>query len=528
MAFGRKRKLSPKEFQQKVDEILALQKSIVKPSPDDSEEAKEKRRERGRTDIEWFAKYYLGHYFTLDFDEFQIELHEMCRTGDKTLNVAGVPRKHGKSSIVTLLEPIHQNLYLISRFTLIIGGSKELAEPFLIFIKIEFEENERIKQDFGNCITDGHWTNDEIWIKNQSCIRAVGIRQNFRGLRFRQFRPDFIIGDDIDEDEHVNNIKYCRKIFGKLLRAGFPSLADHGTMIVIGTLLNKKAVLALLIDHCREKAKELMERFGKSYIKVIVYSAIQNGVPLWKKAYTLEDLERIRIQVGESVWASEYMNEPLDDSKFRPEWYQYFGDEIILLRKRYWTYYSGSDPSARDTEKHDYKSHVVIAHDRETKKIHVVEAWGKKVPIGEFYKAFFEMYGTYHMVVCVFEENSYQIYLKNDMSDYCIERKQYPNIIGVTHTSDKVMRIGRLERSVWVGNILFQKHHSDQDLLMEQLHYLGTNMNDDIPDALEMAVWGLENAGPQGKCRSKSSGTRGIYSKGIRPSAILKREYYIN
>jgi predicted phage terminase large subunit-like protein len=527
----KKREITQKAFQEEVNRILEQQKALVKPFPDDSDEAKEARREKGRKDIFWFAGTYLPHYFTCDFAPFHEELHEMSTTGHQTLNAAAVPRKHGKSSFVTLLEPIHQALYEISPFTLIIAGSEELAEPFITFIKLEFEENERLKQDFGDCITPGHWTSREIWIKNRACIMGVGIGSNFRGLRFRQRRPSLIVGDDIDADEHVGNIKYCKKVCEKLIRAGFPSLEKSGTMIVVGTLINKKSAFSQYIDHCREKSKELLDRFGKSNIKVIVYAAIQDGKPLWEAAYTLEELERIKIQLGPNGWASEMMNDPLDDSKFREEWFQYITQEFILLRKRYWTYYSGSDPSAKDTEKHDYKAHVCIAQDRETKKIYVAEAWGRKAPIGEFYQAFFDMYTCYHMLVCVFEENGYQIYLSNDMVKYCREKRQYPNIKNVTHTSDKLLRIGRLEAPVWRGDILFQKHHSDQDTLVEQLHYLGTNMNDDLPDALEMAVWGLENGGPSGKCVSRSSGRRSfreIVNGLIRPSAILRREYYRN
>lgn len=523
--------MTPKEFTEKVNRILEQQKALVKPFPDDGDEAKKARREKGRKDIFWFARTYFPHYFTCDFAPFHKELHEMSTSGNQTLNGAAVPRKHGKSSFVTLLEPIHQTLFEISPFVLIIAGSEELAEPFITFIKLEFEENERLKQDFGDCITQGHWTSREIWIKNLACIMGVGIHSNFRGLRYRQRRPSLIVIDDIDEDAHVENIKYCKKICQKLIRAGFPSLEKSGTMIAVGTLLNKKSAFSQFLEHCREKSKELRERFGESNIKVIVYAAIENGKPLWEAAYTLEELERIKIQLGPSGWAAEMMNDPLDDSKFRSEWFQYITQDFILQRKRYWTYYSGSDPSARDTEKHDYKAHTVIAQDRETKKIYVVEAWGKKTSIQDFYEAFFNMYGIYQMVVSVFEEQGFQIYLKNDLEKYCRERHRYPNIKGVTHTTDKVLRIGRLEAPVARADILFIKHHSDQDLLLEQLHYLGTNMNDDLPDTLEMAVWGLENGGPTGKCRSQSRGRRNsgeIIAGTRRPSAILRREYYRN
>jgi hypothetical protein len=109
----KKREITQKAFQEEVNRILEQQKALVKPFPDDSDEAKEARREKGRKDIFWFAGTYLPHYFTCDFAPFHEELHEMSTTGHQTLNAAAVPRKHGKSSFVTLLEPIHQALYEI-------------------------------------------------------------------------------------------------------------------------------------------------------------------------------------------------------------------------------------------------------------------------------------------------------------------------------------------------------------------------------------------------------------------------------
>ena len=51
------------------------------------------------------------------------------------------------------------------------------------------------------------------------------------------------------------------------------------------------------------------------------------------------------------------------------------------------------------------------------------------------------------------------------------------------------LRVGRLSPYVERGLVRFQKGHSDQDLLVEQLIYFpSTTVNDDGPDALEGAV----------------------------------------
>jgi len=67
----------------------------------------------------------------------------------------------------------------------------------------------------------------------------------------------------------------------------------------------------------------------------------------------------------------------------------------------------------------------------------------------------------------------------------------------VKHLTNKEGRIvGTLSYLVEHGKIVFEKGHSDQDLLVEQLIYiLNKNINDDGPDALEGAVNMLQGGG---------------------------------
>lgn len=525
----RKRKLTKAEFEQKIANLLALQQTVVKPFPDCSEEAKKARREQGRVDIEFFKRTYFPHYFTATSGRIHEELHQFCRTGEKSINAMAIPRKFGKSTNVTFVEPIHQAIFEISPFTIILTDTKELSEQFLSFIKLEFEENTRLRQDFGDLITRGLWEKDDIVIDGKARIWAAGSNQNIRGQRFRNCRPKLILIDDMDNDINVLNKKLVKRRFEKILAAWYPSLDDDGTLMMIGTMLDKISVLGLMIEHINEKADEIAEEFGTRTMNARVYSAITpEGESLWPEGMPLQLLKRIRKQVGPSVWAKEFMNQPLDTAIYKEEWFRYYDPEVMVNRKRYWNYFSGSDPSARDTEKHDYKAHVVVAQDRESKIIYVVDAWIQHSPISKFNNTFIDLYQEYHMATSLFEENGYQMYLKEELQKICRERGAYPNIKGVTHTSDKVMRIGRYEAPVERGDIIFQKKHSDQELLIEQLHCLGTNMNDDGADAWEMAIHAAE-MGASRKIRSTSSGRRKVQLvKGIRPTAVARREYYVN
>ena len=69
--------------------------------------------------------------------------------------------------------------------------------------------------------------------------------------------------------------------------------------------------------------------------------------------------------------------------------------------------------------------------------------------------------------------------------------------------------MGRLSPYIERGMIRFQKGHSDQDLLVEQLIYFpSTTVNDDGPDALEGAVDLAEKG--SGIIEFRSTGTRRV------------------
>jgi hypothetical protein len=53
------------------------------------------------------------------------------------------------------------------------------------------------------------------------------------------------------------------------------------------------------------------------------------------------------------------------------------------------------------------------------------------------------------------------------------------------------------------GKIKFEKNHSDQNILVDQFIYLLTpSVNDDGPDAAEMAISGLQGGGQMPKVTS--------------------------
>ena len=121
---------------------------------------------RAATDLEYFGKYYLPHYFSLPAPPFHRALDglwrsrvmstldptrdcpEMLRkTGTRTAVAA--PRGHAKSTVMSLKNALHAALYGYKRYILLVSDTETQAVGFLDAIKTELEENERILRDFG-------------------------------------------------------------------------------------------------------------------------------------------------------------------------------------------------------------------------------------------------------------------------------------------------------------------------------------------------------------------------------------------
>lgn len=62
----------------------------------------------------------------------------------------GSPRGHAKSTTLTFKGSIHAILYQYKHYPIILSDSSDQAEGFLENIRVEFEENGLIREDFGN------------------------------------------------------------------------------------------------------------------------------------------------------------------------------------------------------------------------------------------------------------------------------------------------------------------------------------------------------------------------------------------
>ena len=459
------------ELDRRLAEIRAQMQAAV--TPLDAKKRQE-RIQRAERDKFYFFKTYLPHYFSTESAPFHRELIALLDVRGTPVAIAA-PRGHAKSTIVSLAYPLHQILFEQRHFIILVSDSKDQAEMFVASIKLELEENERIRQDFDDLRNPGVWAEDKFLTKNGVLVLARGSRQRIRGLKNRQHRPDLVVIDDLENDQSVRNPKIVKKTLDWLLEAVYGSLTHDASLFVIGTLLSRNSVLAQLLQN-------------PAWITRKYKAILDDGTPLWPARWSREELEKRRQIMGSHRFNQEFMNEPRDDEGlFREEWIRYY-DESELMGVNL-VHYMFIDPSVGAGESADYKAIVTVGVDLRGPVYYVRDAWIRKASIDAMIRAAYVRYERFHPVHVGIEANGFQKVLLRDFDYAAKERGYYLPIRQVTHSIAKESRVARLSPLIERGLLRFCRGCGDTDELVEQLIYFPTsNVHDDGPDALEGAV----------------------------------------
>jgi len=487
-------KITEYRFDQWAEDLKSWIQESVSPFENDTPEKQAERKSRAKWDKLFFMETYLPHYFFKPFGEFHEEWAELGDLRDEAAFVAA-PREHAKSTFFTFGDPIHDICYELRHFIEIISDSHELATQFTLPIRLEFEDNPRIRHDFTD-LKGRSWAEDDFVLRNGIEVLARGKKDKLRGLKNRQWRPDKIIVDDFENDENVANPDLVKK-GKKLLQGAVMGSAGEGfCFLMVGNIFHPKSVLAQFMA---EKDPETGEPL---YISRIYRAIIDEGKPterpLWPGLWPMERLRQKRRMMSSMSFNIEMMNlVGAEDSPFKEEWFKYYKrDEIDFTNHRVAT---GVDPSAKHGEANDFKSVVTVSLDPEKMLFYCRHAWIRHASPGGMFLACYRQNDDYGGRVGI-EENMLEDFLHEAIWNYAKEAGRYLPWQGIKHTTNKEQRIiGTLQYLVEHGKIFFEKGHSDQDILVEQLIYiLNKNVHDDGPDGLEEAVSMLQGGG--GRC----------------------------
>lgn len=493
------------------------------------------RRQLGAIDMEFFGRAYFPHYFSRPSPEFHRELDDIWQNGvlkgkytlapqsaKEVSRLNGcrrgiaAPRGHAKSTNLTFKGTMHSVLYEYKHYPIIISDSSEQAEGFLDNIRVEFEENEIIREDFGN-LAGKVWRSNVLITKSNIKIEAIGSGKKIRGRKHRNWRPDLLILDDVENDENVRTPEQRKKLENWFLKAVSKSGDDYTDIIYIGTLLHYDSLLAHTLANPAYRsikykavisfsnADELWDEWESIYTDLdnnnreadaLQYfnnnkqQMLDGTQVLWEEKLSYYDLMVMRVSEGEASFNSEEQNEPInpDDCVFLEEWFDFYNEAEINFNDKDYLFFGFVDPSLGKSKKSDFSAIITLAKAKSSGYMYVVDAdIERRHPdriisdVLEKERWLRKTYGRGYKKLGA-ETNQFQWFLKEEIVKASAKAGLYLPVHEVQQTTDKVMRVQTLQPDIKNKYIKFNKKHKR---LLEQLYHFPMAAHDDGADALE-------------------------------------------
>lgn len=502
--------------------------------------ADEKRRllERMYTDIFFFAQVILGdetqpmHYHIRDktppFHKEIIYHLQRMKVGDKMAIVA--PRGHAKSTLISLVYPLHRILFGDEKFLLMISESEMQSKYLLEALGDELEFNEKLHYFFGKRM-------GRVWGKEEkevitgfdqymkptgSCkILIRGTGQKVRGLRYGAYRPTLTIIDDGEGDANTATPAQREK-FRRWLDAAVIPGSDDAKLIFVGTIIDEEAYLNKIAGS-KAYTKEGNHR-AKGWKSLFYQAIIQDNkkglftssgkevldkanIPtvLWKDRRPYKWLnarrEELKNQGDVAYFYQEYQNMPMDDSfrVFRKKdlryWEGYYlyenGHSFIMRRdqgnkeKIPINVFMGVDPASSENIKADYTVIMVIGLDSEY-NIYIIDYFRGQVTPMDGADQLFDMCEQYHPKEVKIEETGHVM-----LADYVRRRSKemgkFWNINPKKAIKTKFYRIKQLQPHFASHAVLMKDEHYDLESELLAFREHGTFKKDTL-DALRWAI----------------------------------------
>ena len=342
--------------------------------------------------MEFFGRAYFPHYFSRPSPEFHRELDAIWQDGvlkgltpstsglvkqisrmNGCKRVVAAPRGHAKSTSLTFKGTIHAVVYGYKHYPIIISDSSDQAEGFLDNIRVEFEENEAIREDFGD-LTGKVWRSNVLVTSTNIKVEAIGSGKKIRGRKHRNWRPDLLILDDIENDENVRTPEQRAKLDSWFKKAVSKAGDDYTDIVYIGTLLHYDSLLANTLKNPGYKAikyravisfspeadlwqeweniftdlsDEDHEENARKFFEAHREKMLAGTEVLWEEKLSYYDLMVMKVTEGEASFNSEEQNEPInpEDCVFNEEWFDYYNEAEMDFKDKDFQFFGFVDPS---------------------------------------------------------------------------------------------------------------------------------------------------------------------------------------
>ena len=437
-----------------------------------------------------WGHYFWPKYFSKPTPPFHYELiHKFFSPGN---DYTACPRGFGKTTINQLCIAFSCTNGLDEFICLIEKTYTEAAEV-LEAVREEFKLNDEVLRVYGDLtrISAKGKQQDNIrdstgdFFVNGVRLRAKGYDTPIRGLKSRHSRPTRVLLDDVESDEHIENVEQRQKYLNNYIKGIIPAVDnDTGVIKMFGTILHDDSLLHTLVTNHNGRIYRAWEGEDRKL--------------LWPSNWTVDKLEQKREEMrisekGDAGFYQEYFNEPIsaEDQIFKVEMFHYFNSiQLEEIKKNPFRTYTLVDPAISKKQTADFTAVISVLVD-EMNKVYILEiSRGRLDPI-ETIKLIFAHYERHRPLYVGIETTAYQKALK-----YFIEEEkrraestvQSMQIVEIKPIIDKVTKIKKLQPKYAIGNVFHNSDDHNTPILEQELLRFPKAAHDDCADCLSNVI----------------------------------------
>ena len=414
--------------------------------------------------------------------DFHRELWRLACLPDKLVAI-GAPRGHGKSTAMTHAYTLASICFRQRNFIIILSDTEGQASNFLGDIKAELIENEDLRALFGidRLLKDNETDCIFQFTDGARCrILAKGAGQRLRGLKWLGKRPDMVICDDMESDQHVENKEVREKMRHWFLSAVLPCLSSNGIIRYVGTVLNLDALLErLLTDPTWVTAR--YKAHNKDYSEI-----------LWPELHTEESLKKIRqsyiVQGAPEKYSAEYLNDPIasEDRLFRDVDFIEMQPEDF---NKSMVYYAAADFAISLKEKADSTVMLIGAMDSEG-LLYIVDRVKGRMDSLQIIDEMINIQKRYNPEVFLVETEKIDKSIGPFLRKRMMEENTYINVHPETPTKDKIARAQSISARMKQGAVRFHKENDwYEDFYAELSTVTRSGVKGRHDDSLDAFAW---------------------------------------
>lgn len=422
------------------------------------------------------------------------EIFEGIADGKLKRVIINLAPRHTKSEFASRLFPA----WLLGRFPkkkiLQVSNTAELAEKFGREVRnlLETPEFQAIFPDVtlrSDSKAAGRWNTN---YGGEYYATGVGAALAGRGA-------DLAIIDDPHTEQEALTAMFNPKVYDKVYdwytTGPRQRLQPGGAIVIVQTRWSLRDLTGQILENASQKE-------GAEQWKVFEFPAIlPSGKSLWPEFWAVEELESVRLAIGESKFQSQYQQNPTSD-------------ETAIVKRSNWQIWEGDSPpncdytlmswdtafEAKTSADYSAMTHWGVWHNEEDNLDHIIllDAWRGKLEFPDLKAKALELYDEHKPDSVIIEKRASGAPLIYELRKMGIPAQEYIPTKG----NDKIARLHAIA-DIFSSGRVWAPSRRWADEVVEEVAAFPNGRNDDYVDTVSQAIARFRKGGFVGTRRDK-------------------------